>query len=205
MKPNDNKTYGIDELKNLNDEELGRVVRESKDKTPTGGQKVLLRTPFVIETIIVLASVFLIVAGQPVWIALIIDLIAVIIAVITTRMLNRMVYGVDKIKPATDMIKYKADKTKLTKTYNMRSASDLITCVFDLTDTSEELKSTVSTVVAGVDSATDEVLGKTIRVLIPLIEQVGKTGSVNADDYKRIDEESNVTETLRNVASSFKQ
>lgn len=204
MKPNDKKTYGIDELKNLNDEELGRVVRESKDKIPTRGQKVLLRTPFIIETVIVLVSVFLIVAGQPVWIALIVDLIAVIVAIITTKVLNGIVYGIDRIKPATDIIKYKADKTKLTKTYNMRSASDLIACVFDLTDTSKEMKSTVSTVVSGIDSATDEVLGKTIRVLIPLIEQVGNTGSVNADDYKRIDEESNVTETLGNVASSFK-
>lgn len=204
MKPNDKKTYGIDELKNLNDEELGRVVRESKDKIPTRGQKVLLRTPFIIETVIVLVSVFLIVAGQPVWIALIVDLIAVIVAIITTKVLNGTVYGIDRIKPTTDIIKYKADKTKLTKTYNMRSASDLIACVFDLTDTSKEMKSTVSTVVSGIDSATDEVLGKTIRVLIPLIEQVGNTGSVNADDYKRIDEESNVTETLGNVASSFK-
>lgn len=204
MKPNDKKTYGIDELKNLNDEELGRVVRESKDKTPTRGQKVLLRTPFIIETVIVLVSVFLIVAGQPVWIALIIDLIAVIVAIITTKVLNGTVYGIDRIKPATDIIKYKADKTKLTKTYNMRIASDLIACVFDLTDTSKEMKSTVSTVVSGIDSATDEVLGKTIRVLIPLIEQVCNTGSVNADDYKRIDEEFNVTETLGNVASSFK-
>lgn len=204
MKPNDKKTYGIDELKNLNDEELGRVVRESKDKIPTRGQKVLLRTPFIIETVIVLVSVFLIVAGQPVWIALIVDLIAVIVAIITTKVLNGIVYGIDRIKPATDIIKYNADKTKLTKTYNMRSASDLIACVFDLTDTSKEMKSTVSTVVSGIDSATDEVLGKTIRVLIPLIEQVGNTGSVNADDYKRIDEESNVTETLGNVASSFK-
>lgn len=204
MKPNDKKTYGIDELKNLNDEELGRVVRESKDKIPTRGQKVLLRTPFIIETVIVLVSVFLIVAGQPVWIALIVDLIAVIVAIITTKVLNGIVYGIDRIKPTTDIIKYKADKTKLTKTYNMRIASDLIACVFDLTDTSKEMKSIVSTVVSGIDSATDEVLGKTIRVLIPLIEQVGNTGSVNADDYKRIDEESNVTETLGNIASSFK-